>query len=291
MFQGSQSMVKKMKTVIIKHPHQAFISQEHLDQSWKTFNYTDRPDWDRALHEYAKFESILREHVENVLHLPQSDKTGLDSIYAHDPVKFTSKGAIILKSGKELRQGEAEVYKAFLEENNIPILGQLTGDALSDGGDLVWLDDKTLAIGHGFRTNEAAIAQITEMVKDFTDEIIVVQLPYDRGPAECLHLMSIISMVDHDLAVVYSKLMPVFFRQLLIDRGIQLIEVTDPEYDNLGSNILALAPRVCMVVAGNPITKQRLLDAGATVYEYEGEEISYKGTGGPTCLTSPVERI
>ncbi|WP_289137850.1 dimethylarginine dimethylaminohydrolase family protein [uncultured Brevibacillus sp.] len=291
MFSGSQSMVKKMKTVIIKHPNQAFISQEHLDQSWKTFNYTDNVDWNQAQEEYAKFEAILREHVENVLHLPQSDQTGLDSIYAHDPVKFTAKGAIILKSGKQLRQGEAEAYKAFLQENNIPILGQLTGDALADGGDFVWLDEKTLAIGLGFRTNQAAIAQITDMVKDFTEEVIVVPLPYDRGAEECLHLMSVISMVDHDLAVVYSKLMPVFFRQLLIDRGIQLIEVSDHEYENLGSNVLALAPRVCMVVAGNPATKQLLVDAGATVYEYEGQEISYKGTGGPTCLTCPVERV
>lgn len=178
-----------------------------------------------------------------------------------------------------------------MQANNIPILGQLTGDAQADGGDLVWLDEKTLAIGLGFRTNQAAIAQIKEMVKDFTEEVIVVPLPYDRGPAECLHLMSIISLVDHDLAVVYSKLMPVFFRQLLVDRGIELIEVPDREYENLGSNVLALAPRVCMVVAGNPVTKERLEKAGATVYEYEGEEISYKGTGGPTCLTSPVERV
>lgn len=291
MFQGSQSMVKKLKTVIIKHPREAFISQAHLDASWKTFHYTDCPDWDKALQEYEKFEAILREHVANVLYLPQSDKTGLDSLYAHDPVKFTSKGAIILKSGKELRQGEAEVYKEFLQANNIPILGQLTGDAQADGGDLVWLDEKTLAIGLGFRTNQAAIAQIKEMVKDFTEEVIVVPLPYDRGPAECLHLMSIISLVDHDLAVVYSKLMPVFFRQLLVDIGIELIELPDREYENLGSNVLALAPRVCMVVAGNPVTKERLEKAGATVYEYEGEEISYKGTGGPTCLTSPVERV
>jgi N-dimethylarginine dimethylaminohydrolase len=177
-----------------------------------------------------------------------------------------------------------------LQEKEIPILGELTGDAVSDGGDLVWLDDRTLLVGRGYRTNDEAIQQIKEMTKDFVDELIVVPLPHDRGEAECLHLMSIISLVDRDLAVVYSRLMPVFLRQLLIERGMKLIEVPEDEYDRLGCNVLALEPRVCVIVSGSPHTKQQLLDAGATVYEYEGNEISYLGTGGPTCLTCPVVR-
>ncbi len=284
------SMYKKLNTVIIKHPKDAFISQEHLSNEWKRFNYINEPDFIKAQHEYEHFLSIVKEHVDRIEYLPSSDRVGLDSLYAHDPVKFTKNGAIILKSGKTLRQPEAEVYKEFLQEKQIPIVGELTGEAVADGGDLIWLDDRTLLIGRGYRTNDEAILQIKEMVKDIVDEVIVVQLPHDQGENECLHLMSIISIVDEDLAVVYSRLMPVFLRQLLIKRGYQLIEVPEQEYLSLGCNVLALAPRVCMLVSGNPVTKQQLIDAGATVYEYEGNEISYLGTGGPTCLTCPVVR-
>ncbi len=228
--------------------------------------------------EYEQFLSLLKQHVAQIEFLPAVETVGLDSIYAHDPVKFTPKGAIILKSGKELRQPEAEAFKQFLQEKEIPILGELIGDARADGGDLVWLDDRTLLVGWGYRTNDAAIQQLKELTNDFVDEFIVVPLPHGRGESECLHLMSIISLVDADLAVVYSKLMPVFLRQLLMKRGIQLIEVPDEEYDLLGCNVLALEPRVCVMVSGNPYTRRKLLEAGAIVYEYEGNEISYLGT-------------
>jgi arginine deiminase len=284
------SMYKKLNTVIVKHPKDAFISQEHLSKQWKRFNYINEPDFIKAHHEYEKFISILDEHVDHIEYLPESEAVGLDSLYAHDPVKFTRKGAIILKSGKKLRQPEAEAYKNFLLEKNIPILGELTGEAVADGGDFVWLDDRTLLIGRGYRTNDEAIHQIKDMTKDFVDDCIVVQLPHDQGEEECLHLMSFISIVDDNLAVVYSRLMPVFLRQLLFERGFRLIEVPDEEYHRLGCNVLALAPRICVMVSENPVTKQQLIAAGATVYEYEGNEISYLGTGGPTCLTCPVIR-
>jgi len=283
-------MYAPLKHVIVKHPKDTFRNQEYLSDEWKTFNYLSEPIYNEALKEYAEFMSILEKYVEKIDFLPESDEVGLDSLYAHDPVKFTPNGAIILKSGKTLRQPEAAVYKAFLHEKGIPVIGELTGEAVSDGGDIVWLDDRTLVVGRGYRTNDEAIRQLKDMTEDIVDEFIVVQLPHDLGEAECLHLMSFISMVDKDLAVVHSRLMPVFFRQLLIERGIQLIEVPKEEYDALGCNVLALAPRVCIIPNGNPITKQQLLNAGVTVYEYEGNEISIKGTGGPTCLTCPVVR-
>ncbi|WP_371256458.1 dimethylarginine dimethylaminohydrolase family protein [Psychrobacillus sp. FJAT-21963] len=286
----NSSMFKSLQRVIVKHPNEAFISQDHLANQWKVFNYLQEPDFEEAVREYKGFIEILEKHVAQIDYLPASDKVGLDSIYAHDPVKFTPAGAIILKSGKKLRQPEATVYKAFLTDKEIPIIGELTGEAVCDGGDIVWLDDKTLVVGRGYRTNDEAIRQLKEITAPYVDEFIIVQLPHDLGVEECLHLMSFISMVDKDLAVVYSPLMPVFFRQLLIERGIQLIEVPKEEYDNLGCNVLALAPRVCVLVEGNQSTKKQLLDAGATVYEYKGQEISVLGTGGPTCLTSPVIR-
>lgn len=288
---GCQSMVGKIDTIIIKHPEEAFISQENLDQKWKPFNYVSCPDYEKSLKEYSRFEEIIQEHVENVHYLPKDDKTGLDSIYAHDTCKITSKGAIMFTVGKELRRGETGATRKFLEGIGVPILGEISGEGTMEGGDVVWLDEKTVAVGRGYRTNYEGIRQFRELTKDVVDEFIVVELPHGDGPDECLHLMSVISMVDHDLAVVYSKLMPVSFRDLLTERGIELIEVDDAEYANLGSNVLALAPRVCVMPAGNPKTREKLEKAGAKVYEYEGHDISFKGTGGPTCLTLPVTRL
>ncbi|MDN7245241.1 dimethylarginine dimethylaminohydrolase family protein [Planococcus shenhongbingii] len=287
----SSSMYQPLERVIVKHPADAFISQEHIGKEWRKVNYLSEPDYEEAQKEYAEFIALLEQHVPTIDYLPKSEEVSMDSIYAHDPVKFTPEGAIILKSGKALRQPEAEVYKKFLAEKGIPIIGELTGDATSDGGDIVWLDDRVLAVGNGYRTNAEAIRQIKEMTAHMVDEFIEVQLPHADGEEECLHLMSFISMVDQDLAVVYSPLMPIAFRKLLLSRGIQLIEVPKAEYDLLGCNVLAVAPRVCIMVAGNESTKQQLEQAGATVYEYKGEEISVKGTGGPTCLTSPAVRV
>ncbi|GAA3350383.1 arginine deiminase family protein [Lysinibacillus sp. FSL M8-0216] len=284
------SMYTPLKHVIVKHPKDAFRSQKHLSDEWKTFNYLSEPNFEEALKEYAEFVEILKKYVDTIDYLPLSDEVGLDSLYAHDPVKFTPKGAILLKSGKKLRQPEASIYKEFLKDKGISIIGELTGDAVADGGDIVWLDDRTLAVGRGYRTNDEAIRQLKEMTAEMVDEFIVVQLPHDLGEAECLHLMSFISMVDKDLAVVHSRLMPVFFRQLLVERGIQLVEVPKDEYDTLGCNVLALAPRVCVLPEGNTVTKQQLIEAGATVFEYKGQQISVLGTGGPTCLTCPVIR-
>ena len=285
------SMIDKLTDVIVKHPKDAFISQEHLQANWKKFNYISEPNYEKALEEYEEFLAILSKHVENIYFLPKDDSVGLDSLYAHDPVKFTPKGAIILKSGKELRENEANVYKRFLEENNIPIIGELTGEARADGGDIIWLDDRTLVVGRGYRTNDEGIEQIRELTKEFVDEFIVVQLPHDQGEEECLHLMSFISLIDKDLAVVYSPLMPVIFRQLLIKKGIKFIEVDEKEYMNLGCNVLTLSPRVCVLPEGNPNVKEQLEQNGATVYTYKGHEISYLGTGGPTCLTAPVRSV
>lgn len=288
---GCQSMVGKINNIIIKHPKDAFISQGNLDKKWEAFNYVSCPDYEKSLKEYKTFEEIIKENVENVHYLPKDDSTGLDSTYTHDTCKITSKGAIMFTVGKELRRGETEATKNFLKELGVPILGEITGDGTMEGGDVVWLDEKTIAVGRGYRTNYEGIRQLKEMTKDIVDEFIVVELPHGDGPDECLHLMSVISMVDKDLAVVYSKLMPVSFREKLIERGIELIEVDDEEYANLGSNVLALAPRLCVMPAGNPKTKEKLEKAGAKVFEYAGHDISFKGTGGPTCLTLPVTRL
>lgn len=288
---GCQSMVGKIKSILIKRPSEAFISQEHLNENYEQFNYFGCPDYEKSSNEYEKFEKIIKDNVENVFYLPKDDRVGLDSIYTHDPLKITSKGAIYFPMGKELRGGEYLATEEYLKSIGVPTLGYIKKPGKMEGGDVVWLDEKTVAIGRGYRTNDEGIRQFRELTKDVVDEIIVVPMPYGEGEACCLHLMSIISMVDKDLAVVYSKYMPVFFRELLIARGMKLIEVDDKEYDYLGSNVLALAPRVCVILEGNPVMTKKLRDEGCTVYTYEGHEMSFRGTGGPTCLTCPITRM
>ncbi|MDD6042587.1 MAG: arginine deiminase family protein [Eubacteriaceae bacterium] len=288
---GCQSMVGKIESILIKKPENAFISQENLDKTWEDFKYFGCPDYEKVLEEYAVFEKYITENVENVYYLPQDDRTGLDSIYTHDPLKITKKGAIYFPMGKELRSKEYLATQAYLESIGIPTLGEIKAPGKMEGGDVLWIDEKTVAIGRGYRTNDEGIRQFKELTEGIIDEYIIIPMPHGDGEDCCLHLMSIISFVDVDKAVVYSKYMPVFFRELLIERGIQLIECNDEEYDYLGTNVLCLEPGKCITIDGNPEIIQKMRDAGVEVLTYEGKELSYKGTGGPTCLTSPLYRL
>jgi N-dimethylarginine dimethylaminohydrolase len=193
--------------------------------------------------------------------------------------------------GKEGRKNEPLAEQKAFEEQGIPVLGVISAPGTIEGGDVAWLDEKTLAVGHTYRTNEEGIKQITALLAPIGIDVIVVPMPHYRGPSDVFHLMSVLSPVDSNLAVVYSPLIPIVFRNELIKRGYELVEVPEAEFDSMGCNVLALAPRVCLMVKGNPITKERLEKAGCKVIEYEGAEISVKGGGGPTCLTRPVERV
>lgn len=284
-------MVGKIESILIKKPEQAFISQENLDRTWEEFKYFGCPDYEKVLDEYAVFEKYIKDNVENVYYLPQDDRTGLDSIYTHDPLKVTKKGAVYFPMGKKLRGREWEATKEFLEEKGIPTLGEIKAPGKMEGGDVLWIDEKTVAIGRGYRTNDEGIRQFKELTEDIIDEYIIVPMPHGEGEDACLHLMSIISFVDVDKAVVYSKYMPVFFREYLIDRGITLIEADDDEYDYLGTNLLALEPGKVILIKGCPKIEGKLKDMGIEVMTYEGKELSYRGTGGPTCLTCPLLRL
>ena len=288
---GCQSMVGKIESILIKKPEQAFISQEHLNETWEEFKYFGCPDYEKVLDEYKVFEKYITENVENVYYLTHDDRTGLDSIYTHDPLKITKKGAIYFPMGKVLRGREYQATREFLEGIGVPTLGEIKAPGKMEGGDVLWIDEKTVAIGRGYRTNDEGIRQFKELTKDIIDEYIIVPMPHGDGVDACLHLMSIISFVDVDKAVVYSKYMPVFFREYLIDRGIRLIEAEDDEYDYLGSNLLALEPGKVILIDGCPKIEGKLRDMGIEVMTYEGREVSYRGTGGPTCLTCPITRL
>ncbi len=285
-----QSGVDQIKSLLLKHPKDAFISLDNIQTQWKELNYLASPDYDKALKEYDDFVEYLKKSIPEIYYLPQNDKTGLDSIYVHDPVIITNKGAILCNMGKEKRRAEPQAAGEFLLKLGIPILGPITGEGRLEGGDVVWIGEHTLAVGLGYRTNEEGIRQLKELTRDFVDEFVVVPLPHWKGPDDVLHLMSLISPIDHDLAVVYSRLLPVPFREWLLRRGIQLLDVPDSEFETMACNILAASPRKCIMISGNPQTKQMLEDKGIEIWEYGGEDISKKGAGGPTCLTRPLLR-
>jgi len=287
---GSQSNVKQIRSVLIKNPKNAFINQEHINAQWKSLNYLACPDYEEAIREYESFVQLLSLVDPEILHLPLDATTGPDSLYTHDPALIFETGAVLLNMGKQLRKGEPDATEAFLREIQFPIAGRITGNGTVEGGDVCWLDERTLAVGEGYRTNAEGIEQLKDITKESVDEVISVHLPHWTGPDDCLHLLSFMSPIDSDLFLVYSRLMSASFRNTLLDRGIQLVEVPDVEYDSMACNVLPIAPRKCIMLEGNPVTRKRLEENGTEVWTYKGEEMSLKGGGGPTCLTRPLIR-
>jgi len=288
---GCQTEYGKIERLLLKHPKDAYINQDSIDDQWKKLNYNGRTDYQKAIIEYDNFVTLLKNFIPYIEYLPQNDTTGLDSIYVHDPVLITKKGAILCNMGKTERSGEPEAIAEYFKAVEIPILGRIAGNGRLEGGDVVWLDDRTIAVGEGYRTNGEGIRQLKELTSSMVYEFFTVPLPHWNGPENCLHLMSMISPVDRDLAVVYPKMMPVPFREWLLRRGTTLIEVPDSEYASMACNVLAVAPRKCIMLFRNPKTLRALEEAGAEVFEIDGDEICHKGAGGPTCLTRPILRV
>lgn len=287
----AQSEVGTISRLLLKHPRDAFRTAALIDQQWRTLNFTAAPDLAQAIAEYDRFAALLSHDRLTVEFVPPGESTGLDSIYVRDASVVCDRGAILCRMGKPAREGEPAAQEASLTALGYPIVGAIAPPGRLEGGDVVWLDRRTIAVGRGYRTNDDGILQLRRFLGDAIDELIAVPLPHWRGPSDVFHLMSLISPIDADLAVVYSPLMPVAFRELLLARGTTLVEVPDEEFDSMGANVLATAPRRCLMLKGNPTTRQRLEKAGAEVVEYEGANISIKGGGGPTCLTRPLRRI
>lgn len=285
-----QSEYGTLQSVFIKKANDAFVDQATISHQWKELNFLGEPDFHKAQNEYYHFEKLLRTSGAEIKNFEQDDSVSMDSIYCRDASIATDKGMILCTMGKAARIKEpataAKIYKSL----GVEILGEIKKPGTVEGGDVAWLDEKTLAVGRSYRTNQEGIRQLRELLMPSGIQVMEVQLPHYKGPSDVFHLMSIFSPVDKDLAVVYSPLMPILFREELIDRGYVLVEVPDHEFESMGCNVLAIAPRQCVMVKGNEVTKSRLIDAGTTVLEYEGQEISYKGGGGPTCLTRPMWR-
>ena len=281
----------KLASVYLKSAKNSFLSEEELSEHWETLQYLSKPNFKKSLEEYAAFHTFFIEKNISTCFFPINKKTKIDSIYCRDASIATDFGIIICNMGKQGRIHEPYAQLEAYKMNNVNILGEIKFPGTLEGGDVAWLDQHTLAVGHTYRTNEEGIIQLKGLLQPKGIEIIVVELPHYKGESDVFHLMSILSPVDKNLAVVYSPLMPIKFRNELLERGFQLVEVPEQEFDSMGCNVLAVAPRDCLMVAGNPITRKLLEDAGASVHVYEGNEISVKGGGGPTCLTRPIERI
>ena len=282
---GSQSMVDPLKRVLVRKPGAAFGNAD--PDHW---HYTARPDLDGAMAEHEALVATLRDAGCEVLFHDAPLPEHADAIFTHDPVIVTDEGAIVLRMGKQQRRGEEAAISATLENLGVPILATLEDEATAEGGDLLWLDRNTLAVGRGYRTNAEGLRQLTAALRPLGATTVEVQLPHAGGPAACLHLMSMISMLDHDLAVVYLPLMPVPFVELLLERGIEFVEVPDDEYPTMGPNVIAIEPRRCLAIEGNPVTRMRMEAAGCEVLTYRGNELSLKAEGGATCLTRPILR-
>lgn len=282
---GGHSMVATLRTVMVRRP-----AAPTNPDDWERFGYLHPVDVVRSEAEHAAFRDILMGEGIEVIAAGPDPAGELDAVFAYDPSFMTDGGAILTRMGKPARLAESEYAAATYAELGVPILAQIEAPGTFDGGDAFWLDATTLAVGRSYRTNEAGIAQLRQILGGIGVEVVRVDLPHWHGPAECLHLMSMLSPVRDDLAVVYLPMLPVAFVELLRERGWRFVEVPDEEFFSMACNVLVLGPGRCLMLDGNPITRGRLEAAGCAVLTYAGDEISRNREGGPTCLTRPIWR-
>jgi dimethylargininase len=277
---GCQSMTAPLRRVLVRRPGGL--------ERWREYGWRGEPDAKGIASEHEAFCAALEAIGAEVI-VGEPAINNPDAVYVYDPALITNDGAVLLQPGKAGRRSEPALMEADLARAGVPILARLTGPELAEGGDTLWLDEDTLLVGRGYRTNPAGIDMLNAALLGDV-EVIMFDLPYLRGPGEVLHLMSLLSPLDGDLAVAYLPLMPVRLVELLKHSGVQLIEVPDEEFETMGPNVLALAPRVALALEGNDETRRRMERAGVDVRVYRGDELSRKGDGGPTCLTRPLLR-
>ena len=276
---GVTSMTTNLRRVAVRPPS--------ARGDYEVAHWAQPLDMSLLVDQHAAFVELLAELGCEIDVLDPVDDMP-DAIFTYDPCFVVGKGFIEFQGAKQVRAGEPPLLAAELEARGIPRIGRLNGDAAADGGDFFWLDDSTLAVGRSYRTNDEAIEQVRSMLEpDVTIEAF--DLPHDQGPDFCLHLMSVVSPIRDDLAVVYERLAPVRLLEALRSRGVELLALPDQDYASLGCNVLTVRPGVAVIASGNDATVQLLRDHGVEVHVYEASEIS-KGEGGPTCLTRPLLR-
>ncbi len=264
-----------------------FVRRPGGVERWQEYGWRAAPDPVRIVEEHEALVAALEGAGAEVL-VGEPLDSALDAIYVHDPAAVTSRGAVLLRPGKELRRVEVDAIERDFAAAGVDVLARLEAPATAEGGDMLWLDEHTLVVGRGYRTNDAGVDALRAALLDV--DVLAVDLPHYHGRDEVMHMLSLISPLADDLAVVYLPLMPVRLVELLEQRGVGFVEVPDDEFESMACNVLALAPRVALTLDGNPKTRERLEAAGVDVRVYPGEELSRKGDGGPTCLTRPLSR-
>jgi dimethylargininase len=279
---GGVTMTAPLRRVLVRPPTPEAVV------AWRAFGWRGEPDPSEIAAEHEAFCELLAADGAEVVVARTPIPMSPDAIYVFDPALVTDDGALLLRPGKEGRRAEVDVMAADFVEAGVPILGRIDAPATVEGGDTLWLDKTTLLVGRGYRTNDASVHALAAALPGVA--VIPFDLPHWHGAGEVLHLMSLISLLDADLAVVYLPLLPVRMVELLAERGIGLVEVPDEEFESMGPNVLALRPRVGLALDGNPVTRRRMEEAGVEVRVYKGDALSRLGDGGPTCLTRPLLR-
>jgi len=284
---GVASMTAPLRRVALRKPG---IAMQQADAA--TWHYGPRFDKDRVEVEHAAFTDLLEVKGIEILWMNE-DSAIADGVFTYDASLMTPGGAILMKPGKPLRAGEQELHRNFYAQQGIPIVGEISGDGHAEAGDTLWLDEKTLAVGRGFRTNQAGIDQLTVQLAEFNIDVHAFDLPVYYGASACLHLMSLASLVDSKVAAICKPLFPVGLYQLMQGMGFSLIEVPYDEYENsatLSGNILAIAPGECIMIDGFEQTRKLLQQAGINIQVFAGDALCIGCEGGPTCMSRPIYR-
>ncbi|MDE2877821.1 arginine deiminase family protein [Candidatus Palauibacter soopunensis] len=286
---GVSGMAAPLRRVAMRRPGRATLEAD--PGRW---HYAGPIEPDRLLRQYDAFTERVAASGAEIEWIGGPADDGLaDAMFPFDPSFMTPGGAILLRPGKELRQPEVASHEGLYRRLGVPVIGAIEAPGLAEGGDLMWVDESTLAAGRGFRTNQAGIDQLQAIVAPLGIEVRAFDLPMWNGSAACLHLLSLVSPLDRDLALIYPRLFPVALHQLMRERGIQLLEAGDEEFrasGGLNLNVLATAPRRCIALDGFPETVRLMRDAGCDITCFDGDALCIACEGGPTCLTLPILR-
>jgi len=283
-------MTGELLRVMVCPPGNAGWNDSGKAGAWLELGFRHAPDFAAAQMQHEILCGLLREVGAEVVALPSTESLTLDAVYAHDASLATDYGLVLMNPGKKNRVAEARAHADFCGRMRIPVFGEISPPGASESGDIVWLDSRTLLIGDGYRTNKAGIEQIRSLLSSKNVEVLSAPLPYGPGPTACLHLMSLMSVLDEQTILVDLPWLAVETVELLRGRGFKMIEIEYSERDSLACNVLSLGGKRLIALKENARTNQRMRDAGFDVRTFPGLEICINGAGGPTCLTRPLFR-
>jgi N-dimethylarginine dimethylaminohydrolase len=283
-------MVSPLQRVLVCSPGVAGWNQTHRVSAWRDLGFHHAPNFEIAQSQHDVLKRELKSAGAEVLELPDADEPSLDAVYTHDASLATDFGLVLMRPGKTNRLAEARHHGTVCGLLGVPTFGAIGAPGTTEAGDILWLDPRTLLVGHGYRTNATGIEQMRTLLAPKGIEVVSAPLPYGSGPAACLHLMSLISLLDEQTALVDLPWLAVETVELLKARGFKFIEIDYSERDTLACNVLALGGKRLLAIEENRRTNARLTDAGFDVRTFPGSEICINGSGGPTCLTRPLLR-